>query len=390
MEETLRLIGLLGGGLLSMLLACGGSAPQSAPADPPPPTYSAFVEGGAASVGRTASCVTQLADGRVLVTGGYSSTAELDTAEIFDPSANGGLGAFSAVPSRMSCTRYRHTATLLPNGKVLIAGGRDASYNSRKSIELFDPALNGGQGGFQTLGAQMGVARADHGAVTLQDGRILLMGGTSGSVSNSAEIFDPATLQFGSLITMQSVRLHHTATRLANGKVLVTGGDQGSVGNGAEIFDPAGDGGKGSFTATGSMAQSRYFHAAALLKDGRVLVSGGSQGGPMASAEFFDPAANGGVGAFTAAPSMLVARALHTVTVLPDGRCLVAGGTGGQLTGTLAKTTEWFDPSAAGGSGAFVTAPALVHGRSAQDALLLKNRTMLIVGGGDLHAEILR
>ena len=348
------------------------------------------MEGGAASVGRTASSVTQLADGRVLVAGGYSSTAELDTAEIFDPSANGGLGAFSPVSSKMSCTRYRHTATLLPNGKVLIAGGRDASYNSRKSVELFDPALNGGQGGFQTLGAQMGVARAEHGVVTLQDGRILLIGGTSGNVLSSAEIFDPATLQFGPLITMQSVRLHHTATRLTNGKVLVTGGDQGSIGNGAEIFDPAGDGGKGSFTATGFMAKSRYFHAALLLKDGRVLVSGGSQGGLMASAEFFDPAANGGVGAFAAAPSMQVARAIHTLTLLPDGRCLVVGGTGGQLTGTLAKTTEWFDPSAAGGTGAFVTAPALVHGRSGQETLLLKNRTVLILGGGDLHAEILR
>lgn len=342
------------------------------------------------STNRTAFCATALADGRVLVTGGYDSTRELDTAEVFDPAANGGAGAFTPMNARMSVTRYRHTATLLPNGKVLIAGGYDASYVSRTSAELFDPTANGGAGGFQILPATMASGRAAHVAVALKDGRVLLTGGTAGGVLASGEIFDPATGQFTLTNPLHYVRIHHTATLLDNGKVLVTGGDQGGKGDSAELFDPTTDGGKGGFSDLPPMSTTRYFHQAALLGNGQVLITGGSNGGPLAKADLFDPMGNAQAGAMTATVSMAAGRALQTMTTLADGRCLVAGGIVSSSTGLDSRSTEWWDPSLNGGSGGFRPGPAMIYGRSGQLAIRLPNQAVLVLGGGQIKAEILR
>lgn len=342
------------------------------------------------STNRTAFCATALADGRVLVTGGYDSTKELDTAEIFDPAGNGGTGTFTLLNAHMAATRYRHTATLLPNGKVLIAGGYDASYASRATAELFDPTANAGAGGFQTLANPMPSGRADHAATALKDGRVLLTGGTSGGVMSSAVIFDPASGQFAMTNPLHYVRIHHTATLLDSGKVLITGGDQGGKGDSAELFDPAADGGKGSFSDLPPMSTTRYFHRAALLKNGQVLITGGSNGGPLYKTDLFDPTGNAQAGTMTATIDMSAGRALQTMTLLADGRCLIAGGAVSSSTGLDSRSTEWWDPSLNTGSGGYRPGPPMIYGRSGHQAILLSNQAILILGGGQIKAETLR
>jgi len=377
--------------LLGGLLACGGGGGGSAVTftSQTTPTYTAFTESGAMSTNRSAFCATVLADGRVLVTGGYDSTRELDSAEIWDPAGNGGQGSFTLLSARMAVTRYRHTATLLPSGKVLIAGGRDAAYNARSTAELFDPSVNGGAGGFQTLANAMTSARAEHVALALKDGRILLTGGISGSVLATAETFDPATGHFTATSPLHQVRIHHTATLLDSGKVIITGGDQGGVGTSAELFDPAGASGLGAFSDLPPMAASRYFHAAALLKSGQVLITGGSNGGLLFKAEFFSPTGNGGAGTMTPTVDMAAGRALHSMTPLQDGRCLIAGGAVSSLT-LDSRSTEWYDPALNVGTGGFQPGPSLLFGRSGHLALRLPSGAILVLGGGQIKAELMR
>jgi hypothetical protein len=371
-------------------MACGGGGGSNiAFTSQTTPTYTAFAESGAMSTNRSAFCATVLADGRVLVTGGYDATRELDSAEIWDPAGNGGLGSFTLLSARMAVTRYRHTATLLPSGKVLITGGRDASFASRSTAELFDPSANGGAGGFQTLAHAMTSARAEHVATALKDGRVLLTGGSSGSVLASAETFDPATNHFTATGPLHYVRIHHTATLLDSGKVLITGGDQGGLGSSAELFDPAAASGLGAFSDLPPMAVSRYFHAAALLKNGQVLITGGSNGGLLFKTDLFNPMGNGGAGTMAPSVDMAAGRSGHAMAPLQDGRCLIVGGAVSSPT-LDSRSTEWYDPALNVGSGGFQAGPSLIYGRSGHLALRLPSGAILVLGGGQTKAELMR
>lgn len=374
---------------IPFLINCGGGSSGNAADENsvPIPTYTSFVESGAMSTNRTAFSATLLNDGRVLILGGYDTSSELDSGEIFNPSADGGKGAFSLLSSHMTVTRYRHTSTLLSDGTVLITGGRDSSFNSRQTAELFIPSANGGQGGFQLLSAKMNVPRADHVATLLADGRVLITGGVSGSVLNSAEVYNPTTKIFSATDPMVSVRIHHTATLLNDGKVLVTGGDQGSLGQTTETFDPAGSNGNGSFTRQADMTTSRYYHKASLVKDGRVLISGGSSGGPLASMDLYSPSINSQASSISPSTSMTLDRSIHTQTSMPNGHILMAGGSG--WTSGTPQTTEWFNPTASIGS-EISKGPNMIYARSGHIAVLLKNNSLLIVGGGNAIAEILK
>ena len=191
----------------------------------------------------------------------------------------------------------------------------------------------------------MANARGFHSATLLTDGRVLITGGSSGGwawftpMPVSAEIYDPTSGTFTTTGTMNS-RAWHTATLLADGRVLVTGGvaNDGSQPTASQLFDP----GTGTFSATGSMSTPRYQATATLLKDGRVLVVGGGADYEnrqfVASAEIYDLAA----GTFSATGSMTDARTYHTATLLPDGRVFVAGGYGS--TAPLANVEIW-DPA---------------------------------------------
>jgi uncharacterized delta-60 repeat protein len=299
-----------------------------------------FTQTGSMGSARGGHTATFLPDGRVLVAGGGPASwlggypKFLDAAELYDPKTD----TFSPT-GQMSAARESHTATLLPDGRVLVAGGEDRLDHAVATAELYDPKT----GTFSPTGS-MDVARVFHTATPLPDGRVLVVGGNAGTWSydgpflDSAEIYDPKTGTFSATGTMATPRGWHTATRLADGRVLVAGGENARTDlTSAEIYDPA----TGAWRATGSMTMGRVYHAATALSDGSILVAGGgsdySGGKFLASAELFDPK----TGTWRATGSMAGQRNFETATLLADGRVLVAGGFGAQ---EPVASAELYDP----------------------------------------------
>jgi hypothetical protein len=265
---------------------------------------------------------TLLADGRALLAG-------VGRAEVYDPQT----GTWTATGA-MTEERYGHKATLLTDGRVLVTGGvlvpADTSEGTvLRSAELFNP----GTGTWEVTGP-MDDARHGHTATLLPNGMVLVAGGLSDNPPDgtaqrlpSAELYDPATGTWTDTGPMHRRRGVHTATMLPNGLVLIAGGNQeeyGPLGTGlasAELYDPA----LGAWTETGQMAEGRVWHAATALDDGTVLVTGGATyRGPegLASTERYDAAS----GQWIAGPPMAHTRLDHTATLLPDGSVLIVGG----------------------------------------------------------------
>ena len=227
-------------------------------------------------------------------------------------------GTWTATGS-MGTARYEHTATLLPNGKVLVAGGYNGPALS--SAELYDPAS-----GTWTATGSMGTARGEHTATLLPSGKVLVAGGFDlSNALSSAELYDPVTGTWTATGSMSTARYDHTATLLPNGQALVAAGTDSDFRplRSAELYDPA----SGTWSATGSMGTARFDHTATLLPSGEVLVAGGYNfnDGYLSSAELYDPAS----GTWSATGGMGTARAQHTATLLPNGKVLVAGGSNG-------------------------------------------------------------
>ena len=222
----------------------------------------------------------------------------------------------------MATARQSHTTTLLPSGKVLVAGGQNSGGGYVTSAELYDPAT----GAWSTAG-NLSTARGFHTATLLPSGKVLVAGGygSTGFLA-SAELYDPATGSTGtwsSAGNLTTARDQHTATLLPSGKVLVVGG-YGNTGkiSGAELYDPA-TGSTGTWGSAGNLSAARYIHAATLLPSGKVLVAGGGgNGGALTSAELYDPASS----SWTTTGSLGAARYNHTATLLPSGKVLVTGG----------------------------------------------------------------
>lgn len=322
-----------------------------------PNTWSAAARMAAARVGHTA---TLLSDGKVLIAGG-SYGAALDSAELYDP----GTDTWSPAAGMASAREY-HTATLLPNGKVLVAGGTGASVSN--TAELYDPGTN-----TWTAAASMANARYNHTATVLPDGTVLVAGGWGafGAPVSSAERYDPTTNTWTAAGTMATTRENHTATLLPDGRVLVAGGYTECCStlitlNSAELYDP----GTNTWSSAGSMAVSRADHTATLLANGKVLIAGGDGGGgAMSSADLYDPGTN----TWSAAASMSTPRQLHTATLLSSGQVLVAGGTGA---GDL-SSTELYDP----GTNTWSAAGSMATGRYDHTATLLGDGAVLVAGG---------
>jgi hypothetical protein len=318
---------------------------------------------------RVAHTATLLTNGKVLIAGGLNNSVYLATAELFDPAT----GTFTAT-GMMTAARSSFTATLLAhgpavtNGKVLVTGG----YNGHElaTAELFDPAT----GTFTATGAMI-EPRYQHTATLLNNGNVLLAGGTG---DNSAELFDPATGSFVSTGGMLlGERFAPTATLLTDGTVLIAGGynydDTLNLNTfaKAELFNPS----TGIFTATGDMTSTRSEHAATLLNNEKVVMTGGGSafGDVLATADLFDPT----TGTFSPTP-MASPHELHTATLLNDGTVLVAGGfLFPNPPGDGSAIAEVFDPTA----NHFTPTGSMGTARFLHTATLLNNGQVLITGG---------
>ena len=275
---------------------------------------------------RWAPAYALLADGRhALIAGGYSYTTGVcvDSADIFDERRR----KFVHAHGHLHVPRDFANAVLLPNGSVLVAGGYNTEHGSLNTAELYVPKRNR----FELLPSKMSNRRELFTATALRDGRVLCAAGLDlhhrGTV-DTADIYDPRTARFTPLTsTLSHDRFGHTAVRLADGRVLLAGGKSWQVGQPdqplatADIFDPS----TGLFHRTkGDMSVPRDRPTLTLLPDGKVLVAGGQNGkdGPLPLA-LFAPTTD----TFTVLPTQLhTARMAHSATVLANGTVLLAGG----------------------------------------------------------------
>ncbi len=367
-----------------------------------------FVPGGISCSGDTVAArdphtSNQLNNGLVLIAGGLGvpgqSSSALSSAELYSAATGTSVAAAS-----MNAAHAYHTATVLNDGRVLVAGGVDVTGVATGASEIYDPIANT----FTVTGALL-VARQQHSATLLADGRVLVTGGldSTGVALSSAEIYDPTAQAFTTVNSangaLANARYAHTATRLATGTVLIAGGyGSGAVAlASAEIFDPACTCFASSAAAQANLGTPRTLHTATLLANGTVLFAGGLDGTglALASAELYDPVK--GVFAPTTGPgatatTMTVPRYGHSATLLTNGTVLVAGGNGGGTSGVLGSLDIYDATSGNPTSGTFLAAAtaSLQYPRYLHNATLLGTGAVLIDGGVDganaalAHTEI--
>lgn len=310
---------------------------------------------------RSGHTATLLPDGKVLIAGGMRRNQDFyKSAELFDPAT----GKFVAT-GEMKFARVGPIAVLLSSGKVLIAGGW-IGHGCTDSAELYDPVT----GKFAAISAKMTVPRGDARATLLRNGDVLITGGGHSDSPEgiaSAEIFHAADMTFYAVRPMHFARVSHTATLLRDGRVLIVGGRGERVNAIAEIYDPKTQ----RFSDTGSLVTARYKHTAGLLSDGRVLVAGGSDerdwNGNLSSVEIYDPKS----GKFNAIASLNTARFKlpGEAVALRSGSLLIAGG---------AKEVDIFDPA----TGKFATAEGQISDAwHFMTETMLRDGSVLLAGG---------
>jgi hypothetical protein len=320
-----------------------------------------FTVTGNMSVPRQGHTATLLQNGNVLICGGlsgYNGTV-WDSAELYDPNT----GTF-IVTGSMTTPRFQHTATLLPDGRVLIAGGQAGSgypTGELRSAELYDPST-----GRFTATADMNTERLSHSATLLADGKVLIAGGDGFVEANflisSAEIYDPLARHFTRTGNTNTARLGASAALLPNGKVLISGGHNGDDGPilAVEIYDPH----TGAFSLAGKTGfpSSVGPDIMSVLSNGKVLINMISYDRTTPDAQLYDPAAM----TFTLTGSMTAQRSFSS-TLLATGTVLTAGDWSGDV----------YDPA----TGLFSRAADLITARSGHTATPLADGTVLLAGG---------
>jgi len=318
---------------------------------------------------------TLLPDGNILVAGGYapasgSALKPLNTAEIFNPV----LGTWTATGSLITA-RFNHTATLLPNGEVLVAGGQvgaDGVEPNLASAELYNPVT-----GTWTATGTMLNPHTDHTATLLPSGQVLVAGGLGSTGATTAtELYNPATGSWTQTGSLNAPRAFHTATLLASGQLLAAGGNgnPGALAS-AELYDPV----AGMWTYTGSLNTAREYHTATLLPNGQVLAAGGgpSKASSYASAELYDPAQ----GTWSLTGTLNHAREFHTASLLPNGQVLAAGGL---ALPDFSSTAELYDP----GQGTWTLTSGTLGAAIPRTATVLPSGQVMLVDGLAQLAEL--
>lgn len=322
------------------------------------------------------SCLAAWAGALVLYTGGFDGTGNFFAAgQLYDPL----LKTFSLTTGSMATARTVHAQAVLQDGRVLVAGGQSDAVTTcaNPSAEVYDPTA----GTFTATTGPLTTCRLGPTATTLQNGLVLVVGGTLNSSGGfatlySAELYDPTTGLFTATGSMTVPRIGHTATLLSDGTVLIAGGQIAGVGstNTAEIYNPT----TGNFTLTaGTMSTIRNSHAAVLLDTGEVLVMGGyDDSSSITSAELYDPS----TGLFSLTGSMTDARGNFWPALLPNGQVLVAGGQQ-QPSGTILSSAEVYTRTTQSWAltGSMITPPYEYTLYNNGD--LLPDGTVLIAGG---------
>lgn len=312
-----------------------------------------------------------LQNGSVLAAGGWDKDAPgyaLASVELYDPTR----GTWTPTGSLNAARFWFGNLVVLNSGKVLVASGTDGSgANEYYSAELYDPS----QGTWSYTGS-VNTRRRNPTLTLLNDGRVLLAGGRNGvpypcsGFVSSAELYDPSTGTWSYTGSLSAARESHQAVRLAGGNVLIAGG-YGPCGDHykyGEVYNPA----LGTWSVTGPMTTGSVYGSLTLLPSGKVLLAGGetSDGTITPLAQLFDP----GTGAWSVTGSMNVPRWEHTATLLNDGRVLIAGGY--NTTGELASS-EIYDPA----TGLWTAGPDLQQKRREHAAVGLPNGKVLVTGG---------
>ncbi|MFE9580918.1 Kelch repeat-containing protein [Nocardia sp. NPDC006044] len=328
----------------------------------------------------------QLQDGRVLIAGGQDANfGSVSACAVFDP----GSETWTAT-GPLTDGRSGHTLTRLPDGTVLAAGGLPTPQTSPAGLataERFEP-----MSGKWVPAGSMSVGRAAHSATLLADGRVLVAGGyadrsgTSGTTA-TAEIYDPDAKTWTAIEPMNDARSVHQAVLLHDGRVLVIGGTA-DVGSGTytdlafcEIFDPA----TGEWTPTGSTTRPRFDGTATVLLDGTVLVTGGGWPGWVAGwvfnsgSDWTTERYNPRTGTWTRDADLSCARLYHRAVRLRDGRVLAIGGANATNVSTGLRSTAIYDPE----TKSWQPAAGLATGRWAFGALALADGRVLVTGGVD-------
>ena len=353
-----------------------GSTPPSVQPNPTPLSVDAdVIEPMLQS--RVGHSATLLRDGRVLVVGGMDDAfTPLYTAEVFDPETNRWM-----LVGEMREARTEHSAALLRDGRVMVTGGMNENLEIVGTTEIYDP-----DSGEWFEHASMRTVRRGHFTLTLNDGRVAVVGGVGqtlgglGILANisavgallSTEIYDPQTDTWSRASDMLEGHSGGLAIVLKDGRVLISGGYNQAEGlASSEVFDPNID----EWMRTASMARKTFANTAAVLPDGSVLFTGGfgmsrAKGGITPGSEVFDPKTN----EWRKAPDTVHGRMKHTITLLPDGRVVTIGGS---TAGGPVNTAEYMNPM----TWAWSEITPMSVQRSGHTATLLHDGRILVAGG---------